>query len=169
MTSLVTARLLLRPVTESDRETLHAMFTQPGVRRFIFDNDVIEAEQTASIVTTSVELFRTSGHGLWIANSAERDASTDAIGFGGFWHFREPPELELLYGVSDGYLKRGFGREIAHAIVRYGFDVLGMETIRASTDAVHVGSRRLLTDVGFVFEREDVVSGLPTAFFLCRR
>jgi ribosomal-protein-alanine N-acetyltransferase len=147
VTSLVTARLQLRPVTESDRETLHAMFTQPGVRRFIFDDQVIEAEQTASIVATSVELFRTSGNGLWIANSAERDASPDAIGFGGFWYFRE----------------------IAHAIVRYGFDVLRMETIRASTDAVHVESRRLLTSLGFVFEREDVIAGLPTAFFVCRR
>ena len=169
MTALVTGRLTLRPVTEDDRATLHALFTEPGVRRFIFDDEIIGLEKAASIVATSVEQFRDRGLGLWIARPSAQTDAADPIGFGGFWHFREPPELELLYGVSDRHLKRGFGREIARAIVRYGFESLAMETIRASTDAAHHDSRRLLNDIGFVFEREEVTAGLPTAFFFCHR
>lgn len=169
MTALVTGRLTLRPVTEDDRATLHALFTEPGVRRFIFDDEILAPEQTASIVATSVEQFRDRGLGLWIARPSARGVEAEAVGFGGFWFFREPPELELLYGVSDRHLKRGFGRDIARGIVGYGFDTLAMPTIRASTDAAHHDSRRLLSDLGFVFEREAIVAGLPTAFFSCDR
>jgi len=93
----------------------------------------------------------------------------DPVGFGALWYFRDPPELELLYGVSDTHVKRGYGREIARAIVAYGFDTLQMPEIRASTDPAHGDSRRLLDDLGFTFERQAVVGGLDTVFYFKRR
>ncbi len=48
---------------------------------------------------------------------------------------------------------RGYGREIARAVVRYGFDVLHMPVIRASMDYGHVRSTRLVEDLGFAFDR----------------
>ena len=106
MTSLVTGRLTLRPVTEEDRAALHALFTEPGVRRFIFDDQVIAADQTDSIIATSMAQFRDDGLGPWIARPAMPEAVGEAIGFAGFWYFRQPPELEWLYGVSDRFLKQ---------------------------------------------------------------
>jgi [ribosomal protein S5]-alanine N-acetyltransferase len=106
---------------------------------------------------------------LWLARPrSEAAATTPPIGFGAFWHFRDPPELELLYGVADAHVKQGYGREIAHAVVEYGFTTLGMREIRASTDAAHAVSRRLLDALGFTFERQAVVGGLDTAFYSLR-
>jgi RimJ/RimL family protein N-acetyltransferase len=152
---LQTERLRLRPVAPSDHDALHAMFTEPGVRRVIFDNQVITPEQTDDIIQLSVELFRSRGFGLWITT----------VGFGGFWYFRHPPELELLYAVADAHVKHGYGREIARAIIDYGFGQLKMDVIRASTDPTHVDSRRVLDALGFTFERQDVVDGLDTVFY----
>jgi hypothetical protein len=40
-----------------------------------------------------------------------------------------------------------------------------MSTIRASTDAAHAASRRLLEELGFELERQEVVAGLDTVFY----
>lgn len=144
---------------------LHAVFTQPGVRRFIFDDELIPPERTTEIIQTSVTLFAERGFGLWLARRRPTD---DLIGFGGFWFFRDPPALELLYGVGDEHLKNGYGREIARAIVTYGFETLKMPSIHASTDAAHADSRRLLDEMGFGFERQELVGGLDTVLYELR-
>jgi RimJ/RimL family protein N-acetyltransferase len=157
--------LILRPVAEDDREALHAIFTQPGVRRFIFDDQAVPREQTDDIVRRSLALFAGRRFGLWLA----RRPAGALIGFGAFWYFREPPELELLYGVADEHVGAGFGREIAQAITDYGFTALEMTTIRASTDYAHARSRRLLETLGFEFERRAVIDGLDTVFYTATR
>jgi [ribosomal protein S5]-alanine N-acetyltransferase len=173
---LRTARLVLRPVAPDDHTRLHALFTQPGVRRVIFDDEIIPPERTAEIIRISEESFRTRRFGLWLASGSGLanvanavNVASETIGFGAFWYFRDPPELELLYGVGDAYVKRGYGREIARAIVGYGFDTLQLPEIRASTDPAHADSRRLLDDLGFAFERQAVAGGLDTVFYSKRR
>ena len=165
-----------------DRPRLHAIFTQPGVRRFLFDDEVLAPARTAEIVDTSVKLRAERGLGLWIAEaSAPSDPSAPSprsvgsapsprsVGFGGFWFFREPPELELLYGVVDSEVGRGYGREIAGALVHYGFETLHMSSIRASCDSAHAASRRVLDALGFGLEREAIVGGLATVFYEGRK
>jgi [ribosomal protein S5]-alanine N-acetyltransferase len=133
------------------------------VRRFIFDDQPLAPEQTAGIIARSRTLFAAERFGLWLAETAIEHT---LVGFGAFWHFREPPELELLYGVADAWVGRGYGREIARAVVAYGFGTLGMRVIRASTDADHTRSRQLLGDLGFRFERQAIVNDLDTAFYV---
>lgn len=104
---------------------------------------------------------------MWLAR--RRPSRAEVVGFGAFWFFRDPPELELMFGLADEWCGHGYGREIARAIVEYGFDVLQMLAIRASTDAAHADSRRLLEDLGFARERQAVVTGLDTVFYELRR
>ena len=168
--TLDTDRLILRPVSPANHARLHGLFTQPGVRRVIFDDEIVSPDRTSDIIRTSEACFSDKGFGLWLATpkpSAPEDA--DPIGFGALWYFRDPPELELLYGVGDSHVKQGFGREIARAIVEYGFNTLHMPEIRASTDPAHTDSRRLLDDLGFTCERQSVVLGLDTVFYSKRR
>jgi ribosomal-protein-alanine N-acetyltransferase len=162
-------RLVLRPVGPQDHAVLHALFTQPGVRRFIFDDEIISREQTTEIIRTSGDLFRTQQFGLWLAGRrGDSSGAAVIVGFGGLWYFRDPPELELLYGVADAELKQGYGREIAGAVVDYSVTTLQMAEVRASTDAAHADSRRLLEVLGFTFERQAVVGELDTVFYsLC--
>ncbi len=145
-----------------DQALLHAIFTQPGVRHFVFDRTVIPPPTTSGIIEKSQSLSAERGFGLWLARLVQSD---EALGFGGFWYFRDPAELELLYGVADDRVGHGYGREIARAVIDYGIDVLKMPAIRASYDAGHEASRRLLEALGFRFEREAVVNGLATMFY----
>jgi ribosomal-protein-alanine N-acetyltransferase len=159
---LTTRRLALTAVTRSDREALHVLWTSPGLRRYLFDDEVISYHRTDEFIETSERLFDTCGFGLWLARCHD---STGLVGFGGFWHFREPPELELLYGVSEVVWNRGFGTEIARAVIRYGQRSLGMRTIRASTDAANTPSVRLLEKLGFAFVHRASTAGIDTVFY----
>ena len=149
-----------------DHAELHAVFTLPGVRRFLFDDQQLEPEQTAGIIATSRAQFAAERCGLWLAHTT---ADRALVGFGAFWDFRDPPERELLYGVADDWTGRGYGREIARAVVSYGFGTLNMPAIRASTDVPHVRSQRLLQELGFRFEHQVKVGELDTMFYVLSR
>ena len=145
-TGLRTARLQLRPLREADIETLHALWTQPGVRRFLWDDRVLSLEQTRDFVMQSAWWFEHQGYGLWGAH----DADGTLVGFCGYGFFRDEHELELLYGVAESQWLQGYAREMAEAMVAYGFDTLRLAEIRASTDAPNAGSQRVLKRLGFV-------------------
>jgi [ribosomal protein S5]-alanine N-acetyltransferase len=159
---LRTNRFELCPVRLADVEALHALWTASGVRRFLWDGEIISIARTSDIVATSERLFRVRRFGLW---GAWLPARTQLIGFCGFWHFRDPPELELLFGVRESQWRRGYATEISGAVVEYGFGVVGFDCIRASTDAENVASVRVLEKLEFRFLSRVVVGGLDTRFY----
>jgi ribosomal-protein-alanine N-acetyltransferase len=159
---LETKRLRLRPLAEADVDELHALWSSPGVRKYLWDDEVIACQRTASLVEESLRLFATHGYGLWGARFHDRE---ELVGFGGFWYFHTPPKLELLYGIAPEHWNRGLATEIAHALIRYGFEELEFCEVRASTDAPNAASARVLEKAGLRFERRAVVDGLETLFY----
>ena len=161
-----TARLRLRPFRPQDVDELHKLFVEPGVRRFLWDDEVIPKERAGSVIETSVSSFETRGFGLWAVSLLTEDA---LIGFCGFWFFHDPPKLELLYGLSEGYWNRGLATEAARAMLGYGFERLGFERIEASTDAAHVASQRVMLKAGMTFWKRECTNGLDTVYYAATR
>ncbi len=160
--ALTSSRCALRPLSPRDAGRLHALFTNPGVRQFLWDGEVIPIERTHDVVARSAAMFRDHCYGLW---AARMSGARGLSGFAGFWWFRDPPELELLYGVDERLWGRGLATEIAQVVVAYGFDDLQMRTIRASTDTANVASIRVLEKLGFRFVARGMSGGLDTAFY----
>jgi ribosomal-protein-alanine N-acetyltransferase len=164
MTSLAfeTGRCELRPVTPDDTAALHRLWTTPGVRRFLWDNDVIPLERAAEAVSASRDLFEQHRFGLW---AVRLKGSTEICGFAGLWPFRDPPEFELLYGMAEPLWGQGYAGEAAQAVMAYCYDTLDMTVIRASIDAPNVASERVLEKLGFTPLRRATVGGLDLVFF----
>ena len=159
---LQTGRLTLRPLGRADAEALHALWTSAGVARFIWDGKAIPFEQTTGILERNEAQFESAGFGLW---GAWLHDEPRLVGFTGLWHFREPPELELIYGVADDLCGRGYATEQASAVVEYAVEALGMDVIRASTDAPNRASKRVLDKLGFRFIERRSTGGLDTCFY----
>jgi ribosomal-protein-alanine N-acetyltransferase len=159
---LTTPRLVLRPLTAADTEALHAIWTSAGVRRFLWDDEIIPIERTRASIELNHRLFAEHRYGLWGARPAGTD---DLIGFGGLWPFRDPPELELVYGIADALCGHGYATEIARAVVAYCFDALDMAVVRASTDIGNTPSAHVLEKLRFRRTRRAFVAGLDTAFY----
>ena len=160
--TLTTARCELRPVLLDDTTQLHRLWTSPGVRRFLWDDEIISIERAVEAVETSLELFERNRFGLW---AVRLKGSSEICGFTGIWPFRDPPEFELLYGVAEPLWGRGYAVEVSQAILAYCYDTLDMSVVRASIDAPHVASARVLEKLGFARVRHGTVGGSEHIFF----
>jgi RimJ/RimL family protein N-acetyltransferase len=159
---LTTSRCELRPVRADDINELHALWIMPGVRRFLWDDEIISRERAAEVVASSAEFFDRHRFGLW----AVRVRHAPAIqGFAGIWPFRDPPEFELLFGIAEPLWGQGYAVEAAQAVLAYCASVIEMPMVRASTDAGNAASLRVLHKLGFSEVRRATVDGLDTIFF----
>jgi ribosomal-protein-alanine N-acetyltransferase len=63
---LSTERLVLRPVTAGDHAALLGHWTQPDVRRFLFDGAALSAAEVAETIEESTGDFAARGFGVWL-------------------------------------------------------------------------------------------------------
>ena len=159
---LQTERLVLRPLRAADADELHALWTAPGVRRYLWDDEIIAPERTADVIAESERLFATEGYGLC---AARQHGSEALVGFGGYWYFHEPPRLELLYGIAESHWGKGLATELATALMRFGTERCRFTEILASTDAPNATSVRVLEKLGFELELRATTAGRDTLFF----
>ena len=157
-----TQRLVLRPLKSGDLDAIHRLWTAPGVRRYLWDDEIIPRDRTEDILQENERLFTEKSFGLWGGWSQTRER---LIGFSGFWYFREPPEPEILYGIADDLWGRGYASEMAAAMVAYGFEKLNVPKIIGSTDAPNVASSRVMEKLGFQLDKRETVEGLDTLFY----
>lgn len=98
-----------------------------------------------------------------------RERAASIVGFCGFWHFHQPPQLELLYGLASSAWHRGLATEAAAAMIRYGFDALSFARADASTDAANVASVRVRERAGMTFWKREMTNGLDTIYYSISR
>jgi [ribosomal protein S5]-alanine N-acetyltransferase len=161
-----TARLRLRPCVESDIDALYRLWTDPDVRRYLWDGVVITREQAAEVVGASAESFGAHGFGQWVILAR---GGGELIGFCGLRHFGEPPEVEVLYGLAPQFWGRGLATEAARAMLADGFGRLGLERIYAGADPPNAASLRVMEKAGMAFDRRTRVNGLEAVYFVARR
>ena len=79
---LTTRRCVLRPVTADDAPALHELWSSRGVRRFLWDDEIMPVSQTEAAIERSQKLFPDANFGLWVAR---RHDGPHLIGFAGLW------------------------------------------------------------------------------------
>jgi len=141
-----TDRLVLRPFAPADEDTLFAMFRDDGVRRFLLDGHLVERDWVRGEIEGSMRRFAEGGLGIFLAREPTGD---EPIGFAGFRPFREPPVLELLYGLYPAFWGRGLASEMSRAMIALAFDRHGRDVIDTAVDAPNVASVRVLRRHGF--------------------
>ena len=161
-----TARLRLRPFIADDLDAIYRIWIDPEVRRYLWDAEVISRERAASIVEASRASFETDGLGLWAVFPRGEDA---LIGFGGFWFFHDPPELQLLYGIAPAHWGKGLATEVARAMLRYGFEERSFDRIVASADRPNRASLRVMEKAGMTFEKRVCLNGRDTVYYAISR
>ena len=158
---ICTERLQLHPVRTTDIPLLHDLWSDPDVRRYLWDDRSPGLDEVTRTVSQSDESFRSGRGGLWLVQDLD-----DA--FFGVAGLREPEwspgEVELLYGFYPRYWGHGYATEASAVVLRYGFD-RGLDRIVAAADVPNEASARVLQRLGMKLEREGVLDGLPTRFF----
>ena len=162
MHPILTARLRLRPIAAADLDTLHAMWTDPDVRRYLWDDIVLPRERAEEIVAAMVAGAERNGRGMWLVYEGD---GAEPVGFAGFLPRKEPEQGTLIYGLVPRAWGHGYATESARAVVDYGFGTLGLETIVASADVPNGASIRVLERLGMEFVKREVVHGIDLVFY----
>ena len=163
MPMLRTERLLLRPIAGSDAAALHQFWTDPAVRKYLWDNEIISKQQVRQIIEESDRCFQEVGCGLFALEIL--DAPGQLVGFCGLRRITDGTDIELLYGILPRYWGEGMVTEAAREVLRFGFDDCGLPRILGATDTPNQRSVRVMQRLGMIFEERRNYRGLDTVFY----
>ena len=154
---LATARLHFRPWCREDLDALHQLWTDPDVRRYLLDNQVISREQSGEFIDAAAASWTRTGLGMC---SIAAQGSHEIIGFAGLHWLREDSrEAELKYGFAPAQWGQGLATEASVAVLRDGFDRVQLDHIWASTDPPNTASIRVMERLGMT--REECPFAVP--------
>jgi RimJ/RimL family protein N-acetyltransferase len=151
---LETERLILRQFTADDLELLVDLDSDPAVMRFITGGRATpRAEMRDDILPAWLAYYdRFEGYGFWAA--IEQATGT----FLGWFHFRPADgrpadEPELGYRLRRPAWGNGYATEGSRALIRKGFEELGVRRVVAETMTVNTASRRVMEKAGMMLVR----------------
>ncbi|MBD1883343.1 GNAT family N-acetyltransferase [Microcoleus vaginatus] len=159
---LKTQRLVLKQILDSDLNTLHRIFTDSYVRRYLCDGEIWSLQQVEEMLAENQKLFSEKKFGLW---SIETNTEQEVIGFVGLWYFFEEEQPQLVYALLPTATKKGYASEAATKILDYGFDELGFNYLVASCDRPKIEAQKVAERLGMRQVEERFMNGNPILFF----
>src|SRR5215207_5841805 len=145
---LETERLVLRPLSADEADSLHRISNEPNVRLYLWDDELISEATIKSFIALSDGMFLKEKIGLF---GVRMRGSEDLLGFGGFVRLGGMAEPELCYELTQKAWGRGLATEAARACVRYAFDEAGMERVIAGADTPNTASLRVIEKLGMKY------------------
>jgi len=153
MPVLETERVLLRRLRPDDLQPLFALYRDPDIRRY-FPEGTLTREETQAELDWFVNGGDPAHPGLGLWAAIEKQSGT-FIGRSGLipWEIDGLSEIEIAYLLAKSHWGRGLGAEIARALVRHGFEVLGAKRLIALVHPANEASIGTALAAGLRFER----------------
>ena len=140
-THLETDRLLLRPVTLADAEDMYAYASDEETTYYVFERHKSLKETEESIVTYFLE----SPLGKYAIELKEENKMIGTIDLR---RKKETSRGIIGYTLNKDYHGKGYMTEAGKAIIKLGFEVLGMDCIAALHDERNVASGKVMQRLG---------------------
>lgn len=152
--SILTARILLRPVEHGDVDALHALWTSPEVRYYLWDDVVIPRATAEQAVAAHLSLGADRGIGYWALSIPPTPPPTEAplAGFCGFRLIDAGPDLELMYALRKEHWGKGLAAEACTAALEYLWRETSYPRIYARTDPPNRKSVHVMRRLGMNLE-----------------
>lgn len=162
LTDIETARLILRPLREEDRQVMVDVHTDPRTNRF--DPDPLDVAQASELVTTW--LAHWAEHGFGYCAVTDRPAM-EVIGLTGIRvrDFHGEKVLNLGYRFRPEAWGTGYAVEAARAILDWCARELPSMPVLASMNVANTPSIRVAERIGFTKYTEEFYGGAPSRHY----
>ena len=165
---LTTPRLALRRVTPDDLDWLAALYSDPDVMRYL--GGVKDRTKAEEILNTRILQYYDEhpGFGVWM--TVERATGT-RLGCHLLNHIRGESIVQVGFTLAKSAWGKGFGTEMASAVLRYGFVDMKVPRIAGMASLQNHASQRVLLKIGLerrgerAFPHPDYASEGPMAWF----
>lgn len=156
--TLQTARMRLRPFTDTDADALFALHSNAHVLRY-WDSAPWTEPARAQLFLATCRQMEEQGSGARLA--MERSSDGTFLGWCGLSRWNpEYRSASLGYCLEESAWGQGYATEATGALLQWAFDTLDLNRVQAETDTRNLASMRVLEKLGFVPEgtlREDCV------------
>jgi ribosomal-protein-alanine N-acetyltransferase len=142
---LTTERLALRHFTPADLDWLAELYSDPDVTRYL--GGVKDRNKAKELLTTRILQYYTEHPGLGIWMTVERATGTP-LGFHLLNHIRGESIIQIGFTLAKSAWGRGFGTEMASAVLRYGFVDKKLPRIAGMASLKNHASQRVLLKIG---------------------
>ncbi|MFC1437053.1 GNAT family protein [Streptacidiphilus sp. N1-10] len=156
--TLHTARLRLRPFTDTDADALYALHSNTAVMRY-WDSPPWSERSRADRFIATCGKMADEGTGARLAI----DRASDGAFIGWCCLTGWNPDYRsasLGYVLDDAVWGHGYATESARALLQWAFGTLDLNRVQAEADTRNAASGRVLEKLGFVREgtlREDCI------------
>ncbi|MBE9178757.1 GNAT family N-acetyltransferase [Oculatella sp. LEGE 06141] len=157
-----TQRLRLNPITMDGLDTLHRIFVDPFVRKYLCDDEIFSSQQVEEMLLENQTRFEAEKFGLWFI---ETKAEQEIIGFVGLWYFFDEDQPQLIYALLPTATQKGYATEAATQILDYWFNELNHAYLVASSDKPNLESHKVAERLGMKQVEEKMIDGKPVLFF----
>lgn len=137
-------RLTLHPVSADDADFLIAHWSDPLIRRFLFDATPAVPDDIRAAITESVRGFATVGYGLWLIRLDGVCPPAGAVGLRPLDNLG----LEVFYSVIPASWGNGYATEAAGGVIDYALDRLGLAEVFAEVDHGNAASAAVIERLG---------------------
>jgi RimJ/RimL family protein N-acetyltransferase len=152
MTVLETDRLLLTRLSYDHCEFIVELVNEPSFKRFIGDKDVNSLQDARRYLAEGpIGLYERFGYGMFLVTVKDSDTPAGICGLLKREGFDDP---DLGFAFLKRFRNLGFATESAQAVLKHGFEDLGLRRIIAMADPENEPSVSLLHKLGFEYERK---------------
>jgi RimJ/RimL family protein N-acetyltransferase len=145
-----TERLQIRRFSLADAAFIFELVNQPSFVEFIGDKDVKTlGDAQRYLEDGALNSYREHGFGPYLV--AEADGAAP-VGMCGLFKRDDLQIADLGFAFLDRYCKQGYAAEASLGIMRYAYEVLGLEELAAIVDPGNQRSIMLLDRLGFTFK-----------------
>ena len=160
---LLTPRLAIRAFTLDDAAFIVELLNDPGWLANIGDRKVRTLDDARTYLRDGpIAAAARQGFALWAVLRREDhdgEASATPIGMCGLVRRDGLEHVDLGYAFLPAGRGHGFAREAAAAVLKHGFERLGLQRIVAITAVDNAASGRVLEAIGMRFEKRMRVVG----------
>jgi RimJ/RimL family protein N-acetyltransferase len=141
-----TRRLLLRPYRAADVDAVYAYERLPETARYL-SNEPMSRAEAESLVTRRIGSSTLGGVGESVNMVIELAQTGDLVGDCAlFW--ASPGQAEVGYVLNPAHYGHGYATEAVGALLRLGFEGLGLHRVAARCDARNTASARVMERAG---------------------
>lgn len=145
---LVTARLMLRPITADDLDPHMALLNTPAVMQHL--GGVQPRERIAARHAAARASFSAHGYGFMMMVERDSGAIVGHCGLRKVAHplAPNPHDFEIGWLVREDRWRMGYAHEAMRAVVDWGFTAIGAPQLVALTCQPNIGSWCLMEKLG---------------------
>ncbi len=175
--TIITERLILRPISVDDAPEYYRFYSDPEVMRYIGKGDIVESVEK---VRDSIKKHQHTHHlerniGLWSVFLADDNDSESAmseptlsdstlskptmIGHCGvlYWEINGVIEYEIAYLLGKEYWGFGYATEAAGATRDWGFSERNYARMVSLIYPENIASQKVAERIGMVYEKDVIV------------